>query len=657
MFKISCIIFLTVVVPCLTLFSQAEEVLLTIGGHGISADEFMQIYHKNSTYGTGNKPGVDEYLNLFINFKLKVIEAENLGLDTSIAFHTELDGYVQQLAKPYLSDQTSFEFLLREAYDRMRTEVHASHIMIMANEKASPEDTLIAYRRILELRNRILAGEDFSVVAQAHSEDPSAKTNGGDLGWFGAFRMVYPFESAAYNTSAGQISPPVRTTFGYHIIKVHETRPAKPALHVAHIFVRAPESLTPEEARSARDKIFLIYERLNKGESFSATAKTDSEDKSTGINGGELPWFSSGEMIPEFENTAYALKDTGLYSKPVQSFYGWHIIKLLGKKEVRSFEEEKPDLIQIFNSSDRLYLKQQRYISMLKNEYHFSLSQPALEQFYTFADTNIFRGKWDHSHAIKSNDVLFTIGDKKILNSDFAKFLYQKQRATEPYDLKVFINNQLNSFCESEILGYETEMLKKKNPEFARIVQEYHDGILLFELTDRMVWSKAIRDTAGLEKYYRQHKRKYTWTQRAEAVILTSKEKETTEKARVLTLENGRKKWFTDDYLKKNLCPDDTAGSCFTYTGRKFEKGENPEVDSTEWQEKTIREFEKSGETGFVYIKRLIPPGTKKLDEARGLVTADYQVYLEEEWIKVLKAKYPVVINDVILNKLKQSNG
>ena len=555
------------------LFSQVDQALLTIDGRQISADEFMRIYRKNNNLAASANQGIDEYLDLFINFKLKVIEAENLGLDTSAAFHAELDGYVRQLAKPYLTDSLSFENLLREAYGRMKTEIHASHIMLMLDEKASPEDTLMVYRKILEIRNRILDGEDFSVLAKTYSEDPSAATNGGDLGWFGAFKMVYPFESAAYNTPPGEISLPVRSGFGYHIIKVHEKRPAKPLLHVAHIFVRAPESMTPEEASLARLKIFSIYNRLKTGESFEAIAKTESDDKSTGINGGVLPWFSSGEMIPVFENAAYDISDTGMISEPIQSFSGWHIIKLLDKKTVRSFEEEKPGLIQLINSSDRQSLKQSTYIGKLKNDYHFNLFQDNLNTFYELVDSSVFKGKWDHSALLKNQDVLVTFGNKTLTISDFAKFIYQKQRAIEPYNIKIYIDNLLHSFYENELLKYETEMLVKKNPEFAQVVQEYHDGILLFDLTDRMGWSKAILDTSGLEKFYKQNRKNYVWNERVEAIILTSKDAQLTEKARILAEKNGSRKWFDADYLKRNTCPDDTSGGCFTFTLKKFEKG------------------------------------------------------------------------------------
>jgi peptidyl-prolyl cis-trans isomerase SurA len=449
---------------------------------------------------------------------------------------------------------------------------------------------------------------------------------------------------------------PVRSNFGYHIIKVHEIRTAKPRLHVAHIFVRAPESLSSEESATARTKIFSIYDNLQKGAAFETIAMTESDDKSSGIKGGELPWFSSGEMIPVFENTAYSIKEPGLYSQPVQSFYGWHIIKLLDREELKSYEEERPGLIQMFSTTDRIDLKQRAYIMKLKKDYQFTFYQDNLNQIYNLVDSTIFTGKWNHTSTLKNNDILFTIGDKMIRISDFGKYLYTRQRATEPYNLVTFINNQFKAFCDSELLEYETAMLPKKYPEFAQIVQEYHDGILLFDLTDKEVWSKAVTDTSGLEKFYKQNKKKYMWGERVEAFIISSNNKEIINKALILSEKKGKKKIFTENYLKKQVCPMDTSVSCLTFIYGKFEAGDNEEIDLTNWQEGTVRNYERKDETGFVYIRKKLAPEVKKLNEARGLILADYQSFLEDAWIRSLKNKYSIRVNYELLKKLKYSN-
>lgn len=641
----------------INLYAQDEDILLTIGSRKISSGEFLRMFKKNNIQSISEKQDLDEYLQLFINFKLKVIEAENIGLDTSSSFINELEGYVDQLAKPHLTDSAVIEELMKESYRRMQEEIHASHIVLMLDERASPEDTLTAYNRIMEIRNRALKGEDFALLAKTYSQDPSVVNNSGDLGWFSAFRMPYSIESAAYGTTPGNISMPVRSSFGYHILKVHEQRPAKPRLHVAHIFVRAPESMTEQESEAAKAKIFSAYEKLNKGEDFGTIARSESEDRSTGIMGGELPWFSAGEMIPVFENAAYAIKEPGQFSQPVQSSYGWHIIKLLERRELKTYPEEKPGIIQMFSSGEMQAIKHNAYITKLKKDYDYSFSRSGLDIICDLIDTSIFMGKWNNSEAVKKNDFLFSLGDKVLKVSDFAEYLYQNQRPVEPHNLKVFINDQFKTFSELQILKHEREMLALRDPEFAMIIQEYHDGMLLFDLTDKMVWSKAIMDTSGLKSFYSQNKDNYTWGERAEAFVITGKDKEIIDKAKNLCRKTGRNKKFSESYLKTLVCPDDTSDLCFTFVSGKFEKGDKAEVDLTEWKKGICREFVKDDETGFVYIRRILPPQIKKLDEARGLVTADYQTYLEKEWIKSLRTKYPVKINDELLKKLKQSDG
>ncbi len=634
------------------LFSQDNEVLISIDGHNITLNEFEHSFHKNNNTSIAEKQSIDEYLNLYINFKLKVIEAENLGMDTVTSFIQELNGYMNQLAKPYLSDSASFETLLLEEYNRMNKEINASHIMIMVEEKASPEDTLIAYNKLLELRKRILSGEDFSAIAKAYSQDPSVVNNGGNLGWFGAFRMVYPFESAAYSTPPGHISMPVRSNYGFHIIKVNEIRTAKPKLHVAHIFIRAPETMTDEEAANARKKIYSIYDQLQQGAAFDKLAMTDSDDKSTGVNGGELPWFSSGEMIPVFENTAYEIKEIGLYSEPVRSFYGWHIIKLLGRKELKSFEDERQDLVKLMNSGDRTKLKQLVYMNKLKTEYHFKLFPENYARIYDFVDTIIFAGKWKNSITAVNNYPVFSIGDKTIGLLEFGEYLYLKQGKVQAYNLKIYLDDQFKAFMESKILDYEIEMLPKKYPDFSNIIQEYHDGILLFELTDKMVWSKSVEDSSGLEKYYQDNKQKYKWEERVEAFIITADNKDILNQARVLTAKQGAKKKFNSDYIKKQICPEDTIGGCLTVTYGKYEKKDNEFVDQTNWIKGISNDFQQGDKIGFVYIKKKLPAKIKKLDEAKGLISSDYQVFLEDQWLKYLKKKYTVNVNQDLLKKI-----
>ena len=318
-----------------------DPVILTVEKENVTLSEFEAVYNKNNNVSANVEQKTPaEYMELFINYKLKVKEAEALGLDTVESYKQELQGYLKQLSDPYLVDKQYTEDMVREAYDRLQYDVKASHVLIRVEEDASPEDTLKAYKKITEIYNKAKAGADFGDLAIKNSEDPSAKQNRGELGYFTAFRMVYPFESAAYNTPVGSVSKPVRTSFGYHILKVEDKRPEIGEIRAAHIMVASKAGDGKDLQINAEKKINEIYERVLAGEDFGQLARMYSDDNGSKGRGGELPWFGSGRMVAEFENAAFALDSNGAISKPVRSQYGWHIIKRLDKKNIGSYEDE-----------------------------------------------------------------------------------------------------------------------------------------------------------------------------------------------------------------------------------------------------------------------------------------------------------------------------
>jgi len=348
-----------------------NEILLTIHDRKITKAEFERIYRKNNRNSSIiDKKSLEEYLDLFINFKLKVIEAKELGLDITASFIKEFEGYRKQLAKPYLIDNKTNEELISEAYKRIKQEVRASHILIRVDINATPEDTLFAYNKTLNIRERLLEGEPFEIVAKRTSDDPSVKNNGGDLGYFTAFQMPYSFETAAYNTNVSELSMPVTTRFGYHIIKVTDKRVAQGQIKVAHILLTVSQGAKQEEKEKARKKIVDIYEQLKNDEDFGELAKKYSEDPGTAKNGGELPWFGVGRiMVREFENAAFALKKNGDISGPVRTSVGWHIIKRIDKKEIESFDEMKTQLENKISKDERALISKMSFIQKLKREY------------------------------------------------------------------------------------------------------------------------------------------------------------------------------------------------------------------------------------------------------------------------------------------------
>jgi peptidyl-prolyl cis-trans isomerase SurA len=319
--------------------ASKEPVLETLGGKPVYTSEFEYVYNKNNGNAENaySRASLQEYLDLYTNFKLKVMDAESRGLDTTTAFRLELEGYKQQLAQPYLTEKSVTDKLIREAYDRMKKEVNASHILIGVAPDAEPNDTLEAYNRVMELRKRVLAGEDFAKLAATFSEDPSARENNGQLGYFTALQMVYPFEDAAYTTPIGQLSNPIRTKFGYHLIKVNDVRAAQGEIKVSHIMVRATPDMPKADSVAAKKKIDEIYARVLRRENWDRLVSQFSEDVNSAQNGGELPWFGTGRMIPSFEEAALKLTKPGEIAKPVHTPYGDQTVYRYPLTQIKSY--------------------------------------------------------------------------------------------------------------------------------------------------------------------------------------------------------------------------------------------------------------------------------------------------------------------------------
>jgi peptidyl-prolyl cis-trans isomerase SurA len=625
---------------------------MTIHDREVTVGEFERIYNKNNSNTALEQQTVEEYLELFINFKLKVIEAEEMGLDTTSSFLDEFGGYKSQLAKPYLSDQEEVDVLVKEAFERAQKDVLVSHILIRMSEYASPEDTTLMYTKALEIRDKILAGEDFATVAKAHSDDPSAKDNGGALGWFTVFRMVYPFETESYNTPKGHVSMPVRSRFGYHIIKKIDERPARGEIRVAHIMVMTPESMTEEEQADAKVKIEQYHDSLEAGVPFEEMARNYSEDRGSAGRDGELPWFGTGRMVAEFEEASFALQNVGDVSEPSQTSFGWHIIKLLERKTYDDFEAVKADLQSNVTKSDRNTYSKAAMIERIKKNHNFIEYPENLQPFYSLVDTSFFARRWDASKAAGMDKALFSIGDRKVQQNAFAEFLDVKQGGRS-MSIEVLVNTRYKKFTEEQVLQYEEDQLPGKYPEFRHLVQEYHDGILLFDLTDKMVWSKAVEDSVGLEAFYQEHRNEYKWEKRMDATLYTCRDEDVAEFAREI-LGNPKNKKTGPEQVQSRAFSEFADSSCLAFENLKLEKGDHELLENMDWSKDRLSHLQtKDGKAAFLVNNKILKPSVKELDECRGLVTADYQNHLEKQWIESLRAKYPVDVNEELLSGIK----
>jgi peptidyl-prolyl cis-trans isomerase SurA len=639
--------------------AQNDQVILSIDGKPISKTEFENVYKKNNgkELNTDNK-SLKDYMELFINFKLKVKEAEDLGLDTSAAFKQELAGYRKQLAAPYLTDKSVNENLIIEAYERMKTEIRASHILVKCNEDALPKDTILAFNKINEFRKRALKGEDFSKLAieSAKDGDPSATENKGDLGYFTSLQMVYPFENAAYLTKVGEISGIVRTRFGYHILKVVDKRNNQGEVLVAHIMVRLKKEMNGKDSANAVKKIEEIYGKLKTGEKFEELAKQFSDDKTSSEKGGEINWFSAGKMpVPEFEAVSFSLKNKGDYSEPFMTKFGWHIVKLLDKKAIPApFDVMKSELKQRVNKDSRSQAGRSSLIERVKKENNFKenklttgkkISFTALDEMESKIDSTYFQGKWKSDKTSGMNKDLFTIADKKYTQSDFAKYLETRQTRRSVAEKRFIIEQQYKNYIEETVVALEESQLEKKYPDFKALIQEYRDGILLFELTDRKVWSKAVKDTTGLKEYYEKNKNNYLWDERADVTTYTCTDEKIAKQVRKLLMKKKTEKEILDEINKKSQL--NLATETVMYL-----KGENKMIDEN-WKEGLSNDIKKENKTIILSVNKVFPKTPKLISECKGIVTADYQNYLEKEWISSIRNGHQIKVNDEVLNSVK----
>lgn len=627
--------------------AQDSEIILTVAGEEVTKAEFETIFKKNNRDGDVSPEALKEYMELFINFKLKVKEAESMGMDTLGQFVNELAGYREQLARPYLTDSEQNEALIREAYDRKKEEVKASHILIGIPANPTPKDTLKAWNEIMAIRKQAVSGKDFATLAAGHSTDPSAKDNGGSLGYFSALQMVYPFENAAYTTKVGEISQPVRTRFGYHLVKVEDRRPSRGELKVAHIMVRSTDSENDERKQLAEKQIRDVHKELMEGGDFAELALKYSDDGSSSAKGGELPWFSAGKMVEEFEEAAFALKEDGQISEPVSSRFGWHIIKRIEYKPLPPFEEMENELKTRIAKDSRSEITRKTFVNKLKNEYNFKSYPANLKAISAKVDTSIFSGNWTAQKVSGMNKPLFELDGKQHTQQDFAKYLEsQKNRRNQQTTPAEYTAGAYKKFEEESIFEYENSRLEEKHPEFKALMKEYRDGILLFELTDMLVWSMAVKDTVGLKAFYEANKQEYTYGERASGTLYFCDNNEVAKQARKMA-----KKGKDMEAVRSKLNKD--SNLMVRMESVKLEKNDRPFLDSIEWKKGISDNFDYNGQIAFFHIEEIMPPQPKPLSEVRGLATASYQNSLEKEWLEELRNKYDYTVNEAVLYSIQ----
>ena len=634
--------------------AQNDPVVMEIDGKPVTKSEFLQIYLKNNPSPKFDQASLDEYVEMFTKFKLKVAEAEKLGYDTIPKLKKELDGYRKQLALPYLIDSVENQAMVAQAYDRIKNEVRASHILIRVDANASPKDTLAAYNKIMALKARVEKGEDFASVAKMKngSEDPSAASNGGDLGFFTAFQMVYPFEEKAFTTQIGQVSEPFRTRYGYHIVKVTDKRPSRGTIRVAHIMVSTGKDATNEAKGNAEKKINEIYDKLVAGEKWETLVSLHSDDANSVKKNGELPTFGSGttqRMVPAFEDAAFALKEVGQFSKPVKTDFGFHIIKLIEWKEVSSFESMKKELQTKVNKDERSKKTQDAFVSKLKANYHYAYKgDKNLKWFNEKLDSTYYQGKWTADGKLKSNKALFELNGetKDFTQQEFAKYLEKNFRGVKRDENKVVVAKQYKSWEKAAILQYEESILPTKYPEYRALLKEYHDGIILYEIMQDRVWNKAVKDTAGLRAYFMANQTKYTWQKRLDATVYECLNKDIAAKVSGMLQNDTINSKHVLDVVNKD------SELNLKVKMNKFDIAQTPFLANKALSKGVNQAYEFEGKFYVVKVAAVLEPGLKEFSEAKGMATSDYQNYLESTWLEALKSAHSVKVNKDVLYQI-----
>ena len=637
------------IIFCFATLSGQNNTILKIDNQTVNKAEFEQIYWKNKKEKIATKEDLDEYIQLFVNFKLKVIAAEELGLDTTKKFINELSGYRVQLEKPYLIDTSINEELINEAYYRTINEVNASHIMTKLGPNPSPEDTLKAYNKILDIRNKIISGNiGFEEAAEELSEDPYAKSSKGNLGYFNAFKMLYSFECAAYETPVGKVSEIVRTKYGYHIVQPNSIRKAKGRVKTSHIMITTSSK---KENILSEEKINSIYKELvEKTKTFEELAIQYSEDRKSAKNGGEIGWINSGgNFYPEFEEAVFSLKTDGEYSKPFKTPNGWHIVKRLSYEPIGDLKSMSYNLKNKIQKDARAQKTKSSFIKKLKTEYQLK------NMFNVKVLISILKNKkfdyenLDFNKNLKNiNNVVLTFSNVSFTNFDFIKYLGKSKLISKDKIEENLIKQQFVKFTNQNLIEFEKTQLETKHPDFKALMKEYRDGILLFEISDQNIWTKAIKDTAGLKEFYNSNKDTWKWPNRINGTLFTSESKKTVNKVKSLKL----KKSLSNDSIMSILNKDNLFNL----------KYENKIIDNFNKYNLTFDDLEKGFNGPFkfeekwvlIYIEEKLPQRNKELKEAEGIIVSAYQNYLESQWLSTLKEKHEISINYETLYSIKQ---
>lgn len=628
-----------------------DKTLLTIDGTDYDAGTFMKFYFKNiDIVQDEDQKNIDNYLDLYIDYRLKLQQAYSLDLHKKEDYLKEIESTRSSIAQAYLTDNEVSDQLVREAYERGNKEVNASHILIKVDRAASPADTLKAWNKIHDIEQELKNGASFSSLARTKSEGPSAG-NEGNLGWFGSFRMVYEFENAAFETEKGSFSKPFRTDFGYHIVYVNDTRPNPGELTVAHIMAFDKKD---SGSKNAQERILEIYKQVQSGKDFKQLAREFSDDGNSAARGGKLNKFGTGGVDEVFANAAFALKNVGDYSEPIKTKFGWHIIKLLEKHPVKSYDDLKKELENKIKKSPRSRKITEGFINKLKNLYNIEDQNALPKNVYTMVnDTLLLSGKYKFDDQLTGLDQkLFTINEASYKIGDFLKYVETKMtKDFKPYpSKKAKLDAYYTEYSNDQIMSYYDKNLERDNKEFRFLYNEFKEGFLVFDLIETEIWNKAKNDSIGLNEYFNNHREDYKWKRRLDIVLTQNVSRDIAENVRQQLI----KKVAIDDV--KSILNIDNKTQVIVSSG-EVEETYNRLPDNFEIKLGVSSVYHDAGDSFYkvIDVKEIKEPTNKTLEEARGSVVNDYQQELEKNWLDNLRNGHQIKVSKKVFKKVKKA--
>lgn len=644
-----------------------DPVIFCYGKNKVYQSELERGYLRNKDLSK-NKPTVadiEEYLKLYQNFKLKVQDAKDRKMDTLPEYIKELADYRRQLSKKYLSDSAMTEELTREAYDRMKYMVNASHILILSSYGDSPADTLIAYNKLQDIRNKIIKNEEsFQQAAISFSEDPSAKREGslgykGDLGWFSAFQMLYEFESMAFTTPVGSVSEIFRTRFGYHIVKTNDKRESKGERKISQIIIRRIPNETKEDSIKTSLRIQAIHKLLVNGAGWDTTLLMYTEEQNAKYNTGIVDWFAeTTDKVPqEVVDEAFSMTVKGQISQPIASKYAWHIVMLMDNRPFPTYAEKEVEIRNKVSQDSRIYKSTEATIERIKKQSNFKENPEVLNTFIQNAETDFVNSAWSNSSLKNPDAVLFTLGSTNYKITSFSDFVVANQNFQQkPKSGAILLNSFYKSYLDNAVMSYEDEHLETKYPEFGLIYQDFKDGILFFNINSIEVWNKPMTDTMGLRNYYNNHKDSFNWKERVVALNISAASHDVMHQAEKMII-NGDNKDSVMNRLNNN-------NPLNVYIERGvYQMGMNSNADAllakkADWANKGSGYFMELPNQNGVYkgivATELLPAAPKSFEESRGQASSLFQNQEEQKWLDGLKSKYKIKIKKKAYEAFKQ---